>query len=298
MDDFFNKPGGKYGSSEVGTHGEGNVMGKIPSPVFLKHQALARLLLIWAFLVLLQAGGSSAEAGLNPTTTTEALQPLISQPVPLSELRDNKTGGLTLKVQSLEDVMKVLTSSLPNKLEASVQRTTTEEDEKYGLRLNQGVVIGWLDPKGPLGRAGLHISDIILQVDNQPIEGLEDFVSLVDSLGTLQTATFSVLDNRTGSIRHVRIVVGEDHRLQKTRGNFLGRHVDAAAAGIKKTARSLTQHVDYAAEMGKEAITTVIQGLKKWAGKTERGLLVSVKKGDETSAKPEVLAQKAAAGPR
>jgi hypothetical protein len=37
----------------------------------------------------------------------------ISQSAPSKGMRDSTTGGLTVKVQSLEDVRKVLTSSLP-----------------------------------------------------------------------------------------------------------------------------------------------------------------------------------------
>ena len=144
-----------------------------------------------------------------------------------------------MSVQSLEDVMKVLTSSVPNRLEANVQPVTAAQAEKYGFRFNQGVIIIWLDPKGPLGRAGLATSDIILQIDNQPIEGLENFIRLVDSLGTLQAATFSVLDHRTGRIRNVRIVVGVEHPVQEAHGSFLTRHVEAAVAGIQKTAQSV-----------------------------------------------------------
>ena len=270
------------------------MIGKSSAFVSAMHQALGRLVVICAFLVLPQIGASPAEASVD--LTTETVQPPPGQSAPLTELRDTTTGGLTVKVQSLEDVRKVAASSLPQRLGAGIRRATAAETEKYGLRPDQGVVIGWIDPKGPLGRAGLNMGDIIVQVDNQPIEGLEDFVSLVDSLGTRQTATFSVLDNRTRSLRNVKVVVGENHRLQEPRGNFLSRNVDAALAGIKKAATSLKQHVGYVAEMGKGAYTAVVQGLKKWAGEEEP--LVSVKKGEENSPDPQVPAQNVAAGPR
>jgi predicted metalloprotease with PDZ domain len=187
-----------------------------------------------------------------------------------------------VKVQSLEDVKKVMASSLPKRLEAGVRRTTAAEVEKYGLPRNHGVVIGWLDPKGPLGRAGLNIGDIIVQVDNQPIAGLEDFVGLVDSLGVRQAATFYVVDKRTGNLRNVMIVVGENQRLQEPRGGFFSRNVEAAVAGIKKAAQSVKEHVGHVAEMGKGAYTTVIQGLKKWVGEAEEAH-VSVKEAKEPS---------------
>jgi len=275
---FLNGPA-EGDSAETGDHVESCVMGRSRGFIFVMRQALGRLLVILAFLVLPQIGGPAAEAGVDLATTTEVVQPPISQLAPSTELRDKTTGGSTVKVQSLEDVMKVLTSSLPNRLEAGIQRPTAAEAERYGLRPNQGVVIGWLDPKGPLGRAGLNMGDIIVQVDNRPIEGLEDFVSLVDSLEMRQAATFSVLDHRTRSLKNVRIVVGENQRLQETRGSFLSRHMGTAVSGIKKAAQSLKQGFDNVAEMGKGAFTTVIQGLKKWASKTEEEPLVSAEKG-------------------
>ncbi len=219
----------------------------------------------------------------------------MSQPAPVTESRDDKKSAMKVNVLSLEDVMKVLTSSVPDRLEANVQPVTAAEAEKYGIRLNQGVIIIWLDPKGPLGRAGLGTSDIILQVDNQPIEGLENFIRMVDALGTLQAATFSVLDHRTGRVRNVSVILGVEHRVQVAQGGFLTRQVDAAIAGIKKTAQSVEQQVSYAADKGKEAVTTAIRGLKSWVG-LEKGPVASVKKGEEAPAKPPRPAQREAAG--
>ena len=257
-------------------------MGNRPVFIFAMRQALRRLLVLLAIFVLVQVGGSPAKATVDLTNTPEGVQPATSQVAPSTELRDSTTGESMVKVQSLDDVKKVMASSLPKRLEAGVRRTTAAEAERYGLPLNHGVVIGWLDPKGPFGRAGLNIGDIIVQVDNQPIAGLEDFVGLVDSLGVRQTAMFSVLDKRTRSLRNVMVVVGEGQRFEEPRGGFFSRNVEAAVAGIKKAAQSVKEHVGYVAEMGKGAYTTVIQGLKKWVGEAEEAH-VSVKQVKEPS---------------
>jgi hypothetical protein len=272
-------------------------MRKRPITIFPARRVLACLFFAWALLPLPQVSWSADEANLDLATTVQVSQPPASQPVPGTESRDDRKGDLTVSVQSLEDVMKVLTSSVPSRLEANVQPVTTAEAEKHGLRSNQGVVIIWLDPKGPLGRAGLATSDIILQIDNQPIEGLENFIGLVDSLGASQPATFSILDHRTGRMRNVRIAVGVYHRVQEARGNFLTRNVETAITGIKKTYQSVEQHVGYAADKGMEAISTVISGLKRWAGITEKGPVASVKKGEEAPAKPPRPAEREAGGP-
>jgi membrane-associated protease RseP (regulator of RpoE activity) len=297
-DSFFSaKLGEKVrNAKENGAHVDNSVMRGSLKSIFPARRVLACLLFIWALLVVPQVGWSVTEANQESTATIQDSQPPMSQPAPVTESRDDKKGGMMVSVQSLEDVMKVLTSSVPNRLEANVQPVTTAEAEKHGFRFNQGVVIIWLDPKGPLGRAGLATSDIILQVDNQPIEGLESFIRMVDALGTLQAATFSVLDHRTGRVRNVSIVLGVEHRVQEAEGGFLTRHVGAAVAEIQKTAQFLQQQVGYAADKGKEAVTTAIRGLQKWVGMTEKGPVASVKKGEEAPAKPPRPAQREAAG--
>ena len=254
------------------------------------------LFVILTILLLPQIGWPIAETDPENTTTMQASQPSASQLTPRTESHDKK-GDLTVSVQSLEDVMKVLTSSVPNRLEANVQPVTAAEAEKYRLHSKQGVTIIWLDPKGPLGRAGLGTSDIILQVDNRPIEGLENFIDLVDSLKTTQPATLTVLDRRTGQIRNVKVLLGAEHRLQESRGNFFSRYVGATVAGIKKTARSLEEHVGYAAEKGKEAVSAAIQGVMRWVGRSEKEPLASVKKREETPVKPPRPAEKESRGP-
>ncbi len=277
-------------------YGDNNVMRKNLIYIFSMRRLPACLVFVWALLVAPQIGWSVEEANQEPTTTIQDSQPVTSRPAPVSEWRDDKKSTMTVNVQSLEDVMKVFTSSVPNRLEANVQPVTTAEAEKYGFHLNQGVTIIWLDPKGPLGRAGLAISDIILQIDGQPIEGLENFVRKVDALGALQAARFSVLDHRTGRIRNVSIVLGVERRVQEAQGSFLTRQLDAAMAGIKKTAQSVEQQVSYAAEKGKEAFTTVFRGLKSWVG-LEKGPVASVKKGEQAPASPQRPAERGAGGP-
>ena len=86
---------------------------------------------------------------------------------------------MTVSVQSLEDVMKVLTTRVPNRLEANVQPVTAAEAEKiwHSLSIRRSSSSGSI-LRAHSGRAGLAISDFILQVDNQPIEGLENFISV------------------------------------------------------------------------------------------------------------------------
>ena len=81
------------------------------------------------------------------------------------------------------------------------------EAGKFSLHSNQGVVIATVEPKGPLGEAGFEVGDIILGIDNQPVEGMEGFVSLVSSLKAKQKITLLALDHRTGNMGTVQVEV-------------------------------------------------------------------------------------------
>ena len=81
------------------------------------------------------------------------------------------------------------------------------EAEKDGLQSNQGVVIATVEPKGPLGEAGFEEGDIILAINNQPVEGMEGFVSLASSLKANQKITLLALDHRTGNTGTMRVEV-------------------------------------------------------------------------------------------
>jgi hypothetical protein len=261
------------------------------------HWVFACALAVCLLLPWPRAGLAIDEISREVVSAAQPAQPTVNQPAPLMEMRDEKKGDVTVSVQSLDDVMKVMTSSVPERLDANVQPVTATQAEKYGLRPNHGVVIIWLDPKGPLGRTGLATSDIILQIDNQPVESLASFVSQVNSLGPLQPANFSVLDHRTGRIRNVRIVIRPEHHPQQPKGNFVGRHFDAAVAGVQKTAQTVQQQISYAADAGKEAIADLFRSLKRWAGMTEKPPVASIKKGEELRAKPPRPPEKEAGGP-
>jgi len=244
-------------------------------------------LLVVSMLFLSPKGSRASDEARPDVTGVTQLAPSPSgQPVPETESRDDKRGEVTVSVQSLEDVMKVLTSSVPERLEANVQPLTAAQAERWNLRQNQGVIIIWLDPKGPLGRCGLATSDIILQVENQPVESVEHFVSLVNSLGPVKAATFTVLNHRTGRIRDIRIVMGTEHRAPEVHGSFVVRNVGAAIAGIQRTAQSVQQQISYAVDAGKEAITDMIRGLKRWVGVADKAPVAAIKKGEETPSKP------------
>jgi serine protease Do len=69
-------------------------------------------------------------------------------------------------------------------------------------------VITWLAPKGPFGAAGFEVDDMILQVENQPIVGLDGYVSVMSALKPNQKISVVALDHRTGNVGTIMVSLG------------------------------------------------------------------------------------------
>jgi len=122
-------------------------------------------------------------------------------------LRDGRQQEVTVRIGRLEESTKLLGVSVKERIGAEVRALTAKEAEKYGLEKPQGVFISRLDPKGRLAKAGLEVSDVILAIGDEPIDGVETFVRLVNTLPAAQEIPFTILDHRTGEIGLVGVTL-------------------------------------------------------------------------------------------
>ena len=125
----------------------------------------------------------------------------------MTVLREGKKEELAVKVGSLEEATKILAISVKERLGVEVRSPSPSEVDKYGMDQKQGVVITWEDPKGPLKEAGFEVGDMILAINNQPIESMESFVDLVSMLKPKQKVSLLALDHRSGNTGTVEVVV-------------------------------------------------------------------------------------------
>ncbi len=179
--------------------------------------------LIGALIVDVAKGGPADKAGLKkndvviayrgkeiPNTSTlrnNVAETPIGTEAKITVLRNGKKEELTVKIGSLEASTKILAAAVKDRLGAEVRPPNSTEVQKYGLNPNQGVVITWLDPKGPLHEAGFEIGDMILSINNQPVESMESFVDLVSMLRPKQKISILALDYRTGNTGMIQVVV-------------------------------------------------------------------------------------------
>jgi serine protease Do len=131
----------------------------------------------------------------------------IGKEVKLGIMRDGKRLTIAVKVGNLSDAAKIMAVSLRDKLGVDVRPLKDNEISKYGLDQGQGVAINWLDPKGPLSKAGFEIDDLILKINDQPIDSVEKFISVVNALQPRQGITIFVIDHRTGQTGYIQVEV-------------------------------------------------------------------------------------------
>ncbi len=131
----------------------------------------------------------------------------VDQEVKVAILRNGQKTGLTVRIGNLESANKVLAATVRARLGTEVRAVTDREKQKYNLSNNQGVVISRVDAKGALGEAGFEVEDIILGIDNQPVTGVDDFITLTSVLQPKQKITVFALDHRSGNIGNIEVTV-------------------------------------------------------------------------------------------
>jgi serine protease Do len=125
----------------------------------------------------------------------------------LTVWRDARQQELMVKVGSLEKAAKVLLGSVKERLGVTVRPVTPKEANAYGLDTNEGVAISSVDPKGPLGQAGFEVDDIILEINDATVEGVDGLVNLVNGLPHNQKVGIKALDHRNGDTGDVEVTL-------------------------------------------------------------------------------------------
>jgi len=168
-------------------------------------------------------GGPADEAGLQKNDVVTAYQgkeipdasslqnevanTSIGQKITLTVLRKGKSRDLKVKIGDLQDAVKKLAASLNKRLGVVVRSVTEKEAQEFGLHGSNGVAITSLQTDGLLGKAGFEVNDIILAVDDQPVNDVQGFVNLIESLTPHRWVQFLVLDHRTGQTGYIRVMV-------------------------------------------------------------------------------------------
>jgi serine protease Do len=131
----------------------------------------------------------------------------IGSDVKLTVLRGGRKQEITLKIGGLQDAAQYFASSTKEKIGAGVRALTPKETERYGLEENQGVALTSVEPRGPLGRAGFEVGDLILEVNGQAVAGPQGFADLISTLKPQQRVTLLAVDQKSGKSGYIQITV-------------------------------------------------------------------------------------------
>jgi serine protease Do len=138
---------------------------------------------------------------------TEVARTPIGQQAMVTVYRSGKTKELKVKIENLEDAVKIIAIALKGRLGVTVRPVTAKETQQYGLEEGQGVSIATIQPGGSLATAGFEINDIILSIDDQPVKDEQSFVNLLETLKPHQLIQILALDHNSGQTAEVQVKV-------------------------------------------------------------------------------------------
>ena len=129
----------------------------------------------------------------------------IGKEVKVVVVRKGEKKDLTVEVGSQQKAIELLSSSLKGRLGVVVRPVAAKEAQEYGLDEGEGVAIKSLEKNGLLAQAGFEVGDIILEVNGNPVYGVDGFVEQVDQLHNNQKIVLFALDQRTGQTGYVQL---------------------------------------------------------------------------------------------
>jgi serine protease Do len=148
----------------------------------------------------------------NPVVDPSSLRNSVSlapvgSEVKLTVVRNGAKQDVTVKVGSLEEQEKVVASSLKQQFGIEVRPLAPQEANEYGLKSQSGLVVVEVDPEGPFGKAGFEKGDIILQIENNPVDSPDTLFALLSTLKQSHKAAVLAVDHKSGQSGIVHITL-------------------------------------------------------------------------------------------
>jgi serine protease Do len=125
--------------------------------------------------------------------------------VKLIVLRDGKRITVPVTIGSQATASKLMAASAKDRLGVEVQPVSKKEIEKFDLGDNPGVTVKSVDKRGPLGRQGIERGDILLEIDGEPVSGVDSFDYFISAIPPGKEIVITVLDHRTGNVGDINV---------------------------------------------------------------------------------------------
>ena len=124
----------------------------------------------------------------------------------LTAVHDKKE-EIPITIGNLDVARKAVAAELKSRLGVVVRPLTVKEAEDYGLSLPKGVAVQWVDPSGPIGKAGFKVGDVILAIDNHPIQGVNSFDEMMTEMPHHQKVVFLAINHKSGQPGYVQVEI-------------------------------------------------------------------------------------------
>ncbi|MRR39204.1 PDZ domain-containing protein, partial [bacterium] len=130
----------------------------------------------------------------------------IGKEVKLGIVRNGKKLIIPVKIGNPEQGSRIMASNLWDKLGVDVNGISEDDAVRFGIEKAQGgVIITRLDAKGPMSAAGFETGDILLQINDLPIENPEGLAGIVSTLDSGAVIVLFAVDHRTGRSGTIQI---------------------------------------------------------------------------------------------
>jgi serine protease Do len=130
----------------------------------------------------------------------------IGQDVRLTIIREGKKQEVVVRIGNLQEAAKFTADTAKERLGVETRGLTAKEASRLGLDPREGVAVSWVDAKGPLGKVGLEVGDVILAINGQAVN-VDNFGEITASLKAKQRAAIVAVDKRTGNSGTVEVTL-------------------------------------------------------------------------------------------
>jgi serine protease Do len=131
----------------------------------------------------------------------------IGQQVKVGIWRNGQKQEVSVTVGNLDIARKAVAAKLKDRIGVVVRPLTVKEAEDYGLALPQGVAIEWVDPKGPIGKAGFEVGDVIVGLDDHPVQGVDSFDELMMAIPHHRKVVLLAINHKSGQSGYVQVEI-------------------------------------------------------------------------------------------
>jgi serine protease Do len=135
------------------------------------------------------------------------------------------TAQISGLAQILEEPNRLLHSSAPGYLGVLVGDVDSDTASKLKLKEVRGAIVTLIDHDAPAAQAGIRVSDVILQVNGQPVESAEAFSRMLREIPAGRTV--SLIISRDGNSQTIAVELCDRKKLEHDAWINVGNNADS-----------------------------------------------------------------------